>query len=281
MPDPAPHVVTGASSGIGLEIARGLARTGVPVILVGRDPEKTDRALADVRASTGNDQITALRADFSSLDEVRRLAEQILDHDDRVGVLVNNAGLWHPKLRLSQDGYEDTMAVNHLAPFLLTHLLLPALKRAAPSRVVNVSSRLHARPRRLDFDTLRPGGKYAGMKAYQQSKLANVLFTRELARRVQGDDIIVNAVHPGDVAATGVTRESPLLRVGARLVWRFFDSPEKGARTPLHAALSDDVQGVTGAYFHDCRLREPSPAAQDDGAARRLWERSAEITRAG
>ncbi len=274
-------VVTGASSGIGFEIARGLARTGRTVVMVGRDPERTEKSSEAVRTETGNDRVTSIRADFSSFSEARRVADEVEDEHDALHVLVNNAGVWHPDVRLSTDGYEDTIAVNHLAPFILTNLLLDLMKRSAPGRIVNVSSRLHSRPWRFDFDLLKPGGRYAGIRAYAQSKAANVLFTRELARRLDGTGVVANAVHPGDVAATTITRDSRMLSWGAKIVSPLMDTPEEGARGPLRAAIAPELEGVSGAYFHKCSERRPGRVARDDIAARRLWETSAEITGVG
>lgn len=270
-------VVTGGSSGIGLETARGLARLGHHVVLTGRDPERTARRVDEVRASTGNPRVDHVIVDFSSLADVRRAAAEILDRFEALRVLVNNAGLWHQKRQLSRDGFEDTLAVNHLAPFLLTSLLRERLERSAPARVVHVSSRLHAKPRRFVFDDLQCERRYKGIAAYARTKLANVLFSNELARRLSGTGVTSNSLHPGDVATT-ITRDSRLLSIGIKLVQPFILTPEQGALTSLHVATSPELEGVTGQYFDDCRPKAPSRAALDVDAARRLWELSERLT---
>ena len=271
-------LVTGASSGIGVETARGLARTGATVVVVGRSEERTTSAADDIRRTTGNRRIETLCADFSSLEEVRGLARAFGERHGSLQVLVNNAGLWHPKRSLSRDGFEDTFAVNHLAPFLLTNLLLDRLRRGAPARVVNVSSRLHLKERAMKWDDLQSERRYSGIGAYRQSKLANVLFSNELARRLRGTGVTSNAVHPGDVA-TDVTRENRLLTwVLKRLAGRVLMTPAEGARTTLHVATDPGLAEVTGAYFSDCKLAKPAPAAEDEGAAGRLWRLSEELT---
>ncbi|MCA9772146.1 MAG: SDR family oxidoreductase [Myxococcales bacterium] len=266
-------VVTGASSGIGLETARGLAALGARVALAGRDPVRTREVEKAIRAETGNGDIHAFVADFSSLAAVRGLAQEIRDRYPALDVLVNNAGLWHPRPATSADGFEDTLAVNHLAPYLLTRLLLDALKRGAPARIVNVSSILHRKEEAPDFDYLTGRTRYSGLRAYRQTKLANILFTRELARRLDGTGVIAHSLHPGDVA-TRVVRESALARLYVRIIARWVLTPAEGARTSLHVATAPELGGVTGRYFEKCREVEPGSAAQDDEAAGRLWEAS-------
>lgn len=266
-------LVTGASSGIGLETARGLARRGATVLLHGRSSERTSAAVEDVRASTDNRQVHGLLADFSSLAEVRALAAAVAERTDTLSVLVNNAGLWHQQRRLSADGFEDTFAVNYLAPFLLTRELLPLLRAASGARVVTVSSRLHEKERAFDFDAVaEPGAAHgSGMRAYRQSKLANVMFANELARREAAHGVMSNSVHPGDVA-TDVARDSPVLSWLLRNVARpFLASPAEGAETSIHVATSPALDGATGGYYRDGKKRAQSDAAQDRSASARLW----------
>ncbi len=272
-------LVTGASSGIGLETARELARAGHRVLLVGRDGSRLRAAVESIRESTGAPSVEALRADFSSLDEVRALARDVRERCDALHVLVNNAGVWHPKRTLSKDGYEDTWAVNHLAPFLLTNLLLDRLGGggSAPARVVTVSSRLHSSVKGIDWDDLRAERRYSGLRAYGQSKLANVLFSNELARRLGASRVTSNAVHPGDVA-TNVIRDHGLLSLAQRLVGRhFLLTPAEGARTTVHVATAPELETVTGEYFARCRPSPTSAAARDGAAAARLWDVSWEM----
>ncbi len=272
-------LVTGASSGIGTETARGLAALGATTILVGRSPERTSDAAADVRASTENDDVHALVADFSSLAAVRALAEQVRERWPALHVLVNNAGLWHRSRRVSADGYEDTFAVNHLASFVLTTELLEMLRRGAPSRVVTVSSRLHEREKSFRFDDPNfEKRRYRGLVAYRQSKLANVMFANELARREASSGIRSNSVHPGDVA-TSVVRESRFLQWGLDHIARFFlKSPAEGASTSIYVASAPELEGVSGRYFKDCREARPSPASLDRRACEELWTLSERLS---
>lgn len=270
-------LVTGGSTGIGLETARGLAARGAEVIITGRHPERTAAAAADIARSTGNEHVTFELADFSSLDAVRTLARTVRARG-ALHVLVNNAGLWHPRRTLSHDGYEDTFAVNHLAPFLLTRSLFDLLVASAPARIVHVSSRLHAKAPGIPFDDIHLEASYPrkGMAAYEHSKLANILFSNELARRLP-PRVTSNALHPGDVA-TSVTRQSKLVSFAQTFIRPFLKSPKQGAQTSLHVATSDALGDVTGKYFSDCEEKTPSPAARDEAAARRLWDLSETLT---
>jgi NAD(P)-dependent dehydrogenase (short-subunit alcohol dehydrogenase family) len=274
-------VITGGTDGIGKAAAHGLAAQGAKLLVHGRDPEKGARAVAELKVRSGNPAIEFLQADFSSLAEVRRLAATVMERTPRVDVLVNNAGAIFVKRILSKDGYEMTFAVNHLAPFLLTHLLLDALKSGGPSRIVTTASNAHRRAK-LVFDDLQTTRKYSPMGAYGSSKLANILFTRALAKRLQGTAVTATCVHPGLVRTNfGANNDqdvSPLFKGIFGLVMRFARSPEKGAETVIHLAASPKVQGASGGYYCDCELTPPAPAAQDDGAAERLWHVSEQLT---
>ena len=271
-------VVTGASAGIGLETARGLAARGAEVALVGRNPERTHAVARALGQQTGNDRVRPWLADFSSLRDVRRLAAELLAHHPAIHVLVNNAGVWHLQRRSSHDGFDDTLAVNHLAPFLLTNLLLERLLSSAPARVVHVASRLHDRARFVDLEQIRRplGYDLFAHGVYAQSKLANLLFSAELSRRLEGTAVTSNALHPGDVATT-VVRDSRLLSLAIILGRLFLDTPAEGARTSLHLATAPELSGVSGRYFVACQSRPPAAAAQDADAAARLWQVSAEL----
>jgi NAD(P)-dependent dehydrogenase (short-subunit alcohol dehydrogenase family) len=269
-------LVTGATSGIGLVAAREIARRGARVVLVGRDRAKLDAALHEV-SQAGAGPAEGLLADLSSHEQVRALAGQFRQRHDRLDVLVNNAGGIWMRREETADGLERTFAVNHLAYFHLTLLLLDRLKAAAPARVVNVSSRAH-RGGKLDFDDLQGKRRYGGWQAYCRSKLENLLFTYELARRLAGAGVTVNALHPGFVAtgfAANNAGAGSLLHLGARLFGR---SPEKGARTIVYLACAPEPAGVTGLYFVDERPVQSSPASHDETAARRLWQVSLELT---
>ena len=272
-------LVTGATNGIGRVTAREFARMGARTLVVARDPGRGEAAAREIRDATGA-TVEVLVADLSSRDEVAGLAGLVRKRVDRLDLLVNNAGAIFAGRRTSADGVEMTLALNHLAYFLLTLELLPLLEGAPEARVVNVSSMAHETGE-IDFDDLQGERSYGMWKAYAQSKLANVLFTRELSRRLSGCRITVNAVHPGAVAS-GFGRDHPgffgkLVAVGAP----FLATPEKGARTTLHVATEPGLRGVTGRYFSACREKAPSRAARDDATALRLWQISEAMTRPG
>jgi retinol dehydrogenase-12 len=263
-------VVTGASSGIGRAAAIELAKQGANVVPVGRDAKRTGSVARKVGAEP-------IQADFSSLEEVRRVAEFLLDRHDRIDVLVNNAGLVAARRTLTADGLELTMAVNHFAPFLLTNLLLDRLKASAPARVVTTASDAH-RGGLIDLTDLNGERKWSAWSAYGTSKLANILFTRALARRLEGAGVVANCQHPG-VIRTGLARGAPpLIRLGWRAASVFFGSPRKGAATIVYLASAPEAANVTGGYFSDSRPATPSAQAQDDDLAGRLWDASVRLT---
>jgi NAD(P)-dependent dehydrogenase (short-subunit alcohol dehydrogenase family) len=270
-------VVTGASSGIGRATALGLAAEGARLILVGRTPERCEETLAEVRRRSRRDDAVMLRADLSSLKEVRRLAEEVQARADRLHVLVNNAGVTLLRRETTVDGLEATFATNHLAYFLLTGLLLPRLRESAPARIVNVASDAH-RFGRLDLDDLQNERRYGAMRVYGQSKTANILFTQELASRIAGSGVTANALHPGGIRSNLGRSEGALAEALRRVVGLFLKSPEEGARTSLYLAGAPEVEGVSGRYFARCRERRPAAHARDAEVARRLWERSEELT---
>jgi NAD(P)-dependent dehydrogenase (short-subunit alcohol dehydrogenase family) len=271
-------VVTGATSGIGLATAVGLARAGRTVVLCGRNPTRLEAAVAKVQAESSAPHRTVV-CDMASLADVRRAAAELASLE-RIDVLVNNAGVLKHERSVTVDGYEETFAVNHLAPFLLTTLLLDKLAASAPARVVNVSSVVH-RGARIRWDELQSTRRYTGLRAYAQSKLANLLFTRELARRMEGRGVTANALHPGGVRTELPADEKGLFAFAFRLAGPLLRSPERGARTSIWLATSPEVAGVTGRYFVDCKERRPGRAALDDEAARRLWAVSEELVAPG
>jgi retinol dehydrogenase-12 len=275
-------LVTGATNGIGLETARVLAQMGHSVLIHGRDAGKGQAALEAVRACTsGNASIRFLQADFASLDQVRRLAAEVDKSVPRLDVLINNAGCASISRTVTADGYETLFAVNHLAPFLLTNLLLDKIRASAPARIVNVASRAH-RDKQIDFDDLMSTKDYRVMRTYGRSKLANILFTRALAKRLVGTGVTANALHPG-LVATGIGQTSALARFGWRMVVyvRGGISVEEGAKTSLYLATSPEVEGVSGGYYSKCRLAElqTTPEAVSDAACERLWKVSEELVR--
>jgi len=273
--EPRVAIVTGASSGIGLYTALGLSRAGMRVVVAGRDRARTEVARRFVTERSGSDQVETALADFSRLAEVRRLADEILSAHDRIDVLVNNAGLFSPKYRLSADGFELTFAVNHLAPFLLTNLLLDRLLASAPARIVTVASEAH-RGQRIDIGDLTRPRDWTMMKAYGRSKLCNILFTRELASRVDPSKVVATCLHPGMVA-TGIGQRGGLVGLGWRLMKPFMIGPEQGAETPVFLAALPDPTPFHGRYVIRKAVEEPDAAAQDNNLAHRLWDESARL----
>ncbi len=272
-------LITGANSGIGKETAVALARAGATVVFTSRDPEKGEQAVADIRQRSGAD-VTLMPLDLASFPSIRALAADFLQRYDALHVLINNAGLILTGRTETEQGFETTFGVNHLGHFLLTQLLLDRIKANAPARIVNVASRAHRFARSgLDFDDLQLTRSYGGMQAYGRSKLANIYFTRELARRLEGSGVTVNALHPGGVA-TGFARDGD---VRAPFSWLFtlakpfLRSPEKGAQTSIFLASAPELDGVTGKHFADSKEAQPTSIAQDDDAARRLWEASEQL----
>jgi len=270
-------VVTGASSGIGRETALALARQGATVGLVCRDRGRGEATVAAIRDATGNDRIALFLADLSAQAEIRRVAAEILARYPALHVLVNNAGVVNLHHTKTVDGIETVFAVNHLAYFLLTLLLLDRLRASAPARVVNVASDAH-RFGKIDFDDLGRERSYGWVGVYGQSKLANLLFTFELARRLEGSGVTVNAVHPGAVATGLGHNNGRVATVLTKLLAPFFRSPAQGAATSIHVASSPALDGVSGRYFRNARPARASAAATDPVAARRLWEVSAVLT---
>jgi NAD(P)-dependent dehydrogenase (short-subunit alcohol dehydrogenase family) len=295
-------LVTGATAGIGEVTARELARRGARVVIVGRSQQRCEATTEAIRRATGNSSVEFLVADLSSQAEIRRLAREFLERHRRLDVLVNNAGALFAQRRESVDGIEMTLALNHLAYFLLTTVLLDTLKASTPARVVNVSSRAHEDVKGLDFDDLQARAhahrfwgygesKFASLLftlfapmrhpaflQYARSKLANLLFTYELARRLEGTGVTVNALHPGFVATRFMAGNGALGWFMRRWAGLFGLSEEEGAQTSVYLAISPEVEGVTGKYFAKQKPVASSLASRDEAAARRLWQLSEELT---
>jgi NAD(P)-dependent dehydrogenase (short-subunit alcohol dehydrogenase family) len=269
-------LITGATSGIGRVAALELARRGAQVVIVGRDPAKCDQTLAMIRQQAKDSQVEALQADLSSLDQVRSLANQFRQRHSRLDVLINNAGGLFLHRQLTVDGLERTFALNHVSYFLLTLSLLDLLQASAPARIINVASRAH-KGATLDFTDLMGEKSYAGWQAYRRSKLANLLFTYELARRLNPGQVTVNALHPGWVA-TGFAGNNGwagrLIQGAANL---FALTPEQGARTIVYLATAKELAGQTGGYYVQEKLAASSPASMDKEAAQDLWQKSLQL----
>jgi retinol dehydrogenase 14 len=270
-------LITGASSGIGFEASVALARSGARVVMVGRNPERTAAAMADVIKRSGSSEVSSLLCDFSSQAEIRALADTVRSRYERLDVLVNNAGQANKARHETADGIEMTFAVNHLGPFLLTNLLRDLLVGSAPARIVTVSSIGH-RQGTLDFDDLGfAHGGYSILNAYSRSKLANVLFANELARRLEGTGVTSNSLHPGSVD-TPIWNEAPYLIKPMIFVLRFtFITAEQGGSYIADLATRPELARVTGKYFEEGVLIDPAPLAQDRALAARLWDVSAKM----
>ncbi|XP_028281026.1 retinol dehydrogenase 12 [Parambassis ranga] len=274
-------LITGANTGIGKETSRDLARRGARVVMACRDLARAEQAAEEIRRSTGNGNVVIRHLDLASIYSVKQFAKEFLDSEDRLDILINNAGVMMCPKWLTEDGFETQLGVNHLGHFMLTNLLLPKLKSSAPSRVINVSSMVH-RGGRIDFDDLffskRP---YSPLESYRQSKLANILFSRELARRLRGSGVSSFSLHPG-VIRTELSRHVegwfPLLGVLLRLPsLLLMKTPTQGCQTTLYCALMPGLERLSGRYFSDCAEQDPAPEGQDNVAAGKLWEESARL----
>src|SRR5687767_7770693 len=269
-------LVTGGSGGIGKATALGLSTMGAGLAITGRDRERTEDAAREIRAAADG-HVDVFIADLSSQSEVRRLAAEVLRSIPRLDVLINNVGGYWDTRHVTPDGLEHTFALNHLAPFLLTNLFLDRLTKSAPARVVTVSSNAQAMGQ-IDFDDLQGERSYSGSKAYNQSKLANVLFTYELARRLQGTSVTANALHPG-VVRTSFGAEDPrrIQRVLIPFLMPFMKTPARGAATSIHLASAPDLEEVSGRFFANSHAKMSSKRSYDQAVAARLWQVSADL----
>jgi len=268
-------LITGGTAGIGKATAIGLATLGARVGVTGRDLHRAEEAAAEIRVASGNPAVDAFAADMSSQAEVRRLATAVLNAYPRLEVLVNNVGGFWAHRHPTADGLERTFALNHLAPFLLTNLLLDRLKASAPARVVPVSSGAQSMGR-IDFDDPQGARSYSGQRAYNQSKLANIVFTNELARRLEGTGVTANSLHPGVVRSNfGAEDQARWFAVMSHVILPLLKTPAQGARTSIYLASSPDVNGVTGQFFANRKPRSANKAAYDTNMAARLWQASA------
>ena len=270
-------LITGANQGIGKASAVALGKLGARLVIVCRNRQKGRAAVTEIQQS-GVSDVELIVGDMSSQADIRRVADEFKARSDRLDVLLNNAGVLVTTKRTTVDGIEETFAINHLGYFLLTHLLLDTLKASAPSRIVSVSSEAHRRvPMRWD-DLEFKKTEYSSFAAYGQSKLANILFTRELARRLEGTQVTANCLHPGVVATGFGSTDGGVMSVVMKVASPFLITAEKGARTSIFLASSPDVQGVSGKYFDKCKEKQPSPEALAAGGPERLWAISEEKT---
>lgn len=267
-------IVTGSNTGIGKETARGLAKMGATVVLAVRDTTKGEAARADIAASTGRSDVAVMKLDLGELASVRAFAKEFQEKYPRLDILVNNAGIWPTTKSTTKDGFETTFGTNHIGTFLLTNELLPVLKKSAPSRVVVLSSKLHYQGKMVWDDLHFERRSYSGPTAYNQSKLANVLFANALARRVEKDGVTVNSVHPG-VVATELARDYPKFLV--KIFHLFLLTPAQGAECSLHVATSEEGGKVTGKYFEKSRQKTAAKEALDEQAQERLWKLTEEL----
>jgi retinol dehydrogenase 14 len=271
-------LITGGTGGIGKATAIGLATLGARVGITGRDLARAEQAAAGIRAASGNPAVDAFAADMTSQAEVRRLAAAVLDAYPRLDVLVNNVGGFWAHRHETADGLEHTFALNHLAAFLLTNLLVDRLKASAPARVVTVASHVQAEGR-IDFDDLEGAHSYSGQRAYSQSKLASVMFTNELARRLEGTGVTANSLHPGVVRTNfGAEDQAWLFTVVSQVVLPFLKTPAQGAQTSIYLASSPNMDGVTGEFFANGKPKTANKVAYDTDMAARLWQVSAGMT---
>ncbi|WP_234733704.1 SDR family oxidoreductase [Tellurirhabdus bombi] len=265
-------LVTGANSGMGMATSVELARKGAEVVMLCRNEERGQEALRTARTQSGSDRIALMQCDLASLASIRAVAEKINARYPVVDVLINNAGVVNLKRQTTADGFEMMLGVNHLGHFLLTNLLLEALQKGSQGRIVNVSSDAH-KVGKIHFEDPHLSHSFNVVKGYAQSKLANILFTRELAKRVAGSRVTVNSVHPGAVTTNlGISRETGFGKWVYSLLKPFFLTPAEGAKTAVYLASSPEVGQFSGRYFYKMKIATPSKKAQDDGLARRLWE---------
>jgi NAD(P)-dependent dehydrogenase (short-subunit alcohol dehydrogenase family) len=271
-------MITGANSGIGKATSLALAKMDATVVMVARSKERGEAAKAEIIKESQNNSVDLLLADLSSLESVQQLATEFRKKYSKLHVLINNAGLFNRKRHVTTDGYENTFATNYLAPFLLTNLQLGLLKASAPSRIINVSSVGHYNGH-INFEDLNLEKEYGGWKAYGQSKLALVLFTHELAKKLRGSGVAVNALHPGTVATNIWTRPFGPAGFITALPKLFMASPEEGAETIVYLASSPDAQSLSGEYLEKLKVKKSSEESYDEEIAQRLWDVSAKLTR--
>jgi NAD(P)-dependent dehydrogenase (short-subunit alcohol dehydrogenase family) len=273
-------VITGATSGIGEVAADRLAQKGARIVFVARDRHKGEEMRKHLRAVAGHTDHTVHYADLSRLADQKRVAKEIADSEPQIDVLINNAGALFSSRKVTEDGLEQTFALNHMSYFTVTNILLDRLKATPGARIVSTSSEGH-RGMKINFDDLQSEKKFSGIMVYGRSKLMNILFTRELSRRLAGTGVTANCLHPGVVGTRFGAESGGILQFGLNLVRGFMITPEQGAQTIIYLASSTDVEGKTGLYWDKCKISTPTKAAQNDADAKRLWDVSAKISGVG
>lgn len=269
-------IITGATSGIGIETALSVAEKGATLILACRNLQKAEKVIETIKSQTGNQQVEALHCDLDSLKSIQDFVKEFLSKYERLDVLINNAGLFSFDRQETSDGFEKTFGANHLGPFYLTTLLLDLLKKSAPSRIINVASKAHYRGN-LNFDDLQSEQEYKGFQAYSNSKLANVMFSSELARQLEGSGVVTNSLHPGVVATSLWPATKWYLKLLIPIIKLFMISPKEGAETTVYLAASDEVEGISGKYFDNKKEKYPSRIAQNVDLQKQLWEVSEQL----
>lgn len=263
-------LITGATSGIGKETAIGLAKLGANIVFTARNLQNGEMTKDEIIKNSHNNKLDFIYCDLASFESIQSCCDEFKAGYDQLHVLINNAGIWNSKRRESKDGIEETFAVNYLAPFLMTNLLLDVLKKSRPSRIINVSSQAHKGT--INFDDIEFKKSYSGWKTYSHSKLAIILFTKLLAKKLEGTGVTANCVHPGMVA-TNLGRDSNII---SRTIFRWFGKdPEKGAETTIYLASSPEVENITGEYFADKKIKQSSAESNDMAMAEKLWDVSA------
>ncbi len=273
-------LITGATSGIGLASAKALSKMGAELYLIGRNAQKGEKVKQEIKSETGNQNIHLIIGDLSSLMEVTKVVQTFLSYNKPLHILLNNAGIYNTSRKLSKDGYEEMFAVNHLAHFLLTNLLLERIKSSGPARIVNVASGAHMLVKKINFEDLNFDNGFKSLKVYSHSKLANVLFTCELANRLKKSNVTVNSVDPGEVGTNLGSQNGLFGKIVSPLMKLFLQTPEKGAKTSIYMCSSTEVDGISGKNFRNCKEKSPKPWATNEETAKKLWRISDKLIQA-
>lgn len=273
-------LITGATSGIGLASAKALAKMRAELYLIGRNAQKGEKVIQEIKSETGNENIHLIVGDLSSLIDVSKVAQTFLSYNKPLHILLNNAGIYNTSRKLTEDGYEEMFAVNHLSHFLLTNLLIERIKSSGSARIVNVASGAHMLVKKINFEDLNFDNGFKSLKVYSHSKLANILFTCELANILKASSITVNSVDPGEVGTNLGSQNGLFGKIISPLMKLFLQSPEKGAKTSIYMCSSSEVDGVSGKNFRNCKEKSPKPWATNEEIAKKLWHFSDKLIQA-